>query len=72
VGGAVYVAAICVVPAVIAQAFRIPFQFGGSSLMIVVGVALETVNQIEAHLITQSYEGLTGPKATRISGRSRA
>jgi preprotein translocase subunit SecY len=72
VGGAVYVAAICVLPAIIAQAFRIPFQFGGTSLMIVVGVALETVNQIEAHLITQSYEGLTGPKAARISGRSRA
>ncbi len=37
-----------------------PFQFGGTSLMIVVGVALDTVNQIEAHLITRSYEGLTG------------
>jgi preprotein translocase subunit SecY len=69
VGGSIYVAAICVIPAVIAQAFRIPFEFGGTSLMIVVGVALETVNQIEAHLITQSYEGLTGPKATRLSGR---
>jgi preprotein translocase subunit SecY len=69
VGGAVYVAAICVIPAIIAQAFRIPFEFGGTSLMICVGVALETVNQIEAHLITQSYEGLTGPKATRLSGR---
>jgi len=72
VGGSIYVAVICVIPAVIAQTFRIPFQFGGTSLMIVVGVALETVNQIEAHLITQSYEGLTGPKATRLSGRSRA
>jgi preprotein translocase subunit SecY len=72
VGGAAYVAAICVVPAVIAQSFRVPFQFGGTSLMIVVGVALETVNQIEAHLITQSYEGLTGPKITRLSGRRPA
>jgi preprotein translocase subunit SecY len=69
VGGSIYVAAICVVPAVIAQSFRVPFQFGGTSLMIVVGVALETVNQIEAHLITRSYEGLTGPRATRLSGR---
>ena len=57
----VYVAAICVLPALVSQAFRVPFQFGGTSLMIVVGVALETVNQIEAHLITRSYEGLTGP-----------
>jgi preprotein translocase subunit SecY len=72
VGGAAYVAAICVIPAVIAQSFRVPFQFGGTSLMIVVGVALETVNQIEAHLITQSYEGLTGPKMTRLSGRRPA
>lgn len=72
VGGAIYVAAICIVPSVVAQAFRIPFQFGGTSLMIVVGVALETVNQIEAHLITRSYEGLTGPRTTRISGRGPA
>ncbi|MEN9577743.1 MAG: preprotein translocase subunit SecY [Pseudomonadota bacterium] len=72
VGGAIYVAVICVVPAIVASAFRVPFQFGGTSLMIVVGVALETVNQIEAHLITQSYEGLTGPRATRLSGRRPA
>jgi preprotein translocase subunit SecY len=70
--GALYVAAICIVPSVVAQAFRMPFQFGGTSLMIVVGVALETVNQIEAHLITRSYEGLTGPRTTRLSGRGPA
>jgi preprotein translocase subunit SecY len=69
VAGSIYIAAICVVPAVIANSFRVPFQFGGTSLMIVVGVALETVNQIEAHLITRSYEGLTGPRQTRLSGR---
>jgi preprotein translocase subunit SecY len=69
VGGSIYVAAICVVPAVISNALRVPFQFGGTSLMIVVGVALETVNQVEAHLITRSYEGLTGPRITRLSGR---
>ncbi len=72
VGGSIYVAAICVIPAVIAQSLRVPFQFGGTSLMIVVGVALETVNQIEAHLITRSYEGLTGPRITRLSGRRPA
>jgi preprotein translocase subunit SecY len=71
-GGAIYVATICVVPSVIAQAFNVPFQFGGTSLMIVVGVALETVNQIEAHLITRSYEGLTGPRTARLSGRRPA
>jgi len=72
VGGALYIAFICVVPALIAQSLRVPFQFGGTSLMIVVGVALETVNQIEAHLITQSYEGVTGPRVTRLSGRRPA
>ncbi len=71
-GGAIYIAVICTVPAIVAQSFRIPFQFGGTSLLIVVGVALETVNQIEAHLITRSYEGLTGPRLTRLSGRRPA
>ena len=72
VAGSIYIAAICIVPAVIAHSMRVPFQFGGTSLMIVVGVALETVNQIEAHLITRSYEGLTGPRMTRLSGRRPA
>jgi preprotein translocase subunit SecY len=71
-GGAIYIAVICTVPSLVAQSFRIPFQFGGTSLIIVVGVALETVNQIEAHLITRSYEGLTGPRMTRLSGRRPA
>ncbi|WP_437742265.1 preprotein translocase subunit SecY [Sorangium sp. So ce302] len=69
VGGALYVAAVCVVPSIVGNLLRVPFGFGGTSLMIVVGVALDTVNQLEAHLITRSYEGLTGPGATRIRGR---
>jgi preprotein translocase subunit SecY len=68
-GGAMYVAAVCVVPSIISQVFRVPFQFGGTSIMIVVGVALDTVSQIEAHLITRHYEGLTGPRGARIRGR---
>jgi preprotein translocase subunit SecY len=72
VGGSLYLAAICIVPSLIIQAVRVPFQFGGTTLIIVVGVALETVNQIEAHLITHSYDGLTGPAATRLSGRRPA
>jgi len=72
VAGAIYLAAICIIPSLIIQAVRVPFQFGGTSLIIVVGVALETVNQIEAHLITHSYEGLTGPTATKLSGRRPA
>ena len=72
VGGSIYVATICIVPSIIARYFNMPFRFGGTSLMIIVGVALETVNQIEAHLITRSYEGLTGPRTTRLSGRRPA
>ncbi|HVU03543.1 MAG TPA: preprotein translocase subunit SecY [Polyangiaceae bacterium] len=72
VGGATYLAAICIIPALVSQVFHVPFQFGGTSLIIVVGVALETTNQIEAHLITRSYEGLTGPQTTRLSGRRPA
>jgi preprotein translocase subunit SecY len=69
-GGAVYVAVICVLPLIVADMMRIPSaRFGGTSLMIVVGVALDTVNQIEAHLITRSYDGLTGPGAGRIRAR---
>jgi preprotein translocase subunit SecY len=69
VGGALYVAAVCTVPDVLRVAFRVPFYFGGTSIMIVVGVALDTVQQIESHLITRHYEGLTGPRGPRIRGR---
>lgn len=72
VGGSVYLAAICIVPTLVFQAFRVPFQFGGTSLIIVVGTALETFNQLEAHLISRSYDGLSGPAATRLSGRRPA
>lgn len=72
VGGALYLAAICVVPSLVGQALRLPFQLGGSSLMIVVSVALETASQIEAHLITHSYQGLAAPRAGRLTARRAA
>ncbi len=68
-GGAIYVAVVCVLPSLLGDFVHFQFRFGGTSLMIVVGVALDTVNQIEAHLIQQSYEGLTGPGAHRIRAR---
>jgi preprotein translocase subunit SecY len=68
-GGAVYVAVVCVLPSIIGDMVHFQFRFGGTSLMIVVGVALDTMNQIEAHLIQRSYEGLTGPGAGRIRAR---
>ena len=56
-GGAIYVSAVCVLPTVLIQRFNVPFYFGGTALLIVVGVALDTVAQIETHLLTRNYEG---------------
>jgi preprotein translocase subunit SecY len=69
-GGAIYISAICVLPSFMQQKFKVPFSFGGTGLLIVVGVALDTVQQIESHLITRNYEGFTGPKGPRIRGRA--
>lgn len=68
-GGALYVAAVCVLPSFMITEFHIPFYLGGTGLMIVVGVALDTAQQIESHLITRHYDGFTGPKGARIRGR---
>lgn len=68
-GGAMYVVAVCILPSLMESFFGVSMRFGGTSLMIVVGVALDTVNQIEAHLITRSYEGLSGPGVGRIRAR---
>jgi len=69
VGGAIYIAAICVLPTILQQKFQVPFYFGGTSLLIVVGVALYTAGQIEAHLISRSYEGFAGAHGPRVRGR---
>jgi len=71
-GGAIYLAVVCVLPTVLTNEFNIQFYFGGTSLLIVVGVALDTVQQIEGHLITRHYEGFTGPRGPRIRGRRLA
>jgi preprotein translocase subunit SecY len=68
-GGAVYVSAVCVLPTFLQTSFHVPFYFGGTGLMIVVGVALDTVQQIESHLITRHYDGFTGPRGPKIRGR---
>lgn len=65
--GAIYLAVVCVIPEVLIQRFNVPFYFGGTSLLIAVGVALDTVSQIESHLVTRSYEGFL--KKGRLRGR---
>jgi preprotein translocase subunit SecY len=70
--GALYLSVVCMIPAFLQKYFQVPFQFGGTGLLIVVGVALDTVQQIESHLITRNYEGFAGPKGPRIRGRVAA
>nr|WP_305071231.1 preprotein translocase subunit SecY [Myxococcus sp. RHSTA-1-4] len=70
-GGAIYLAVICVIPSVITGLLGVRFTFGGTALLIVVGVALDTVQQIEGHLISRNYEGFAGPRGPRIRGRVR-
>jgi len=66
-GGAVFVAMIAVMPDQLRYVFNTPFFFGGTSLLIVVGVALDTIGQIESHLIMRHYEGFM--KDSRVKGR---
>jgi len=65
--GAFYLAIVCVIPEILISKFNVPFYFGGTSLLIVIGVALDTVSQIESHLLTRSYEGFL--RKGRIKGR---
>lgn len=55
--GAIYVSIICVLPSVLISQMNVPFYFGGTALLIVVGVAMDTASQIESHLLTRQYEG---------------
>ncbi|MFA5322513.1 MAG: preprotein translocase subunit SecY [Smithella sp.] len=55
--GAIYVSIVCVLPSVLISKLNVPFYFGGTALLIVVGVAMDTASQIESHLLTRQYEG---------------
>ena len=65
--GALYISAICVLPTILISRFNIPFYFGGTALLIVVGVALDTVAQMESHLLARNYDGFLGKG--KIKGR---
>ncbi len=65
--GAIYVAVVCVLPTILISQLNVPFFFGGTSLLIVVGVGMDTASQIEAHLISRSYEGFM--KGVTLKGR---
>jgi preprotein translocase subunit SecY len=65
--GAIYISAVCVLPEIMIGKFNLPFYFGGTALLIAVGVGMDTVAQVESHLITRSYEGFM--KGVKIKGR---
>ena len=65
--GAIYVAFICVMPSIFITKFNVPFYFGGTALLIVVGVGMDTMAQIESHLIHRNYDTLI--QGTRLRGR---
>ena len=66
--GATYLSAVCVLPTILIGRFNVPFYFGGTALLIVVGVAIDTISQIESHLVMRNYEGFM--KQGRIRGRN--
>jgi preprotein translocase subunit SecY len=65
--GALYISAICVLPMLLINQFNVPFYFGGTSLLIVVGVAMDFMSQVESYMISRQYEGLMNKG--RIKGR---
>ena len=67
--GAIYLALICLLPEILIDFVRLPFYFGGTSLLIVVSVTMDTVAQIQGHLLAQQYEGLV--KKAKLRGARR-
>jgi preprotein translocase subunit SecY len=68
-GGAIYVSAVCVLPSVLITRFNVPFYFGGTALLIVVGVAIDTIAQIESHMLTRHYEGFLKKAGPTVRSR---
>ena len=67
--GAGYLTIICLLPELLISQFALPFYFGGTSLLIVVSVTMDTVSQVHGHLMAHQYEGLV--KKSKLRGRRR-
>jgi len=65
--GAAYLAVVCLLPEILISQYAVPFYFGGTSLLIVVNVTMDTVGQIQGHLFAHQYEGLI--KKSKLGGR---
>jgi len=68
-GGAIYVSTVCVLPSILITRFNVPFYFGGTALLIVVGVAIDTVAQMESHMLSRHYEGFLKKGGGKMKGR---
>lgn len=72
-GGALYLSIVCILPTFLIQQFNIPaslaYTFGGTALLIIVGVAMDTIQQMESFLISKNYDGFSGAKGGRFKGR---
>ena len=69
-GGAIYLSAVCVLPVILFRILNVPFFFGGTALLIVVGVGLDTVRQIEAFLLNRNYDGFLKKSKRRTGMRT--
>ena len=65
--GAIYLALVCLLPEILISQYAVPFYFGGTSLLIVVSVTMDTVGQVHSHLMAHQYEGLI--KKAKLKGR---
>jgi len=67
--GSAYLAAVCLLPEILRHQFGIPFYFGGTSVLIVVSVTMDTINQVQSHLLAHQYEGLI--EKSQLRGKKR-
>lgn len=67
--GALYLVAVCLLPEILISKYGVPFYFGGTSLMIIVSVTMDTITQMQSHLLAHQYQGLI--KRARVKGRGR-
>jgi len=69
--GSFYLAAVCVLPEILRGQFAIPFYFGGTSVLIVVSVTMDTIQQVQSHLLAHQYEGLLERSQLRGKGAGK-
>jgi preprotein translocase subunit SecY len=67
--GSAYLVAVCLLPEVLRNELAVPFYFGGTSVLIVVSVTMDTINQVQSHLLAHQYEGLI--EKSRLTGKKR-